>query len=214
SCGVPDALFLSLGTRADVLGRHQASVVSEHLQLAAEMMRPDASLHADKTRRQVGQSCFHLPARPFLPKHDCTTFIVPHHVKRVLADIDTDHGDCRIELMWHGVLLVFGAPFQLPLLAGPEHGPTLPLADIQRPDPNPAPSSVHKSATMPCSVWARRRGRPRYSILARVGKTLTTCRSRTDSVKSVEGRRCSKLRTGSKGSVSGNTLSALPRMIL
>jgi hypothetical protein len=41
-----------------------------------------------------------------------------------------------------------------------------------------------------------------------------TCRSRTDSAKSVEGRRCSKLRTGSKSSVSGNTLSALPRMTL
>src|SRR6516164_9540285 len=62
--------------------------------------------------------------------HDCTTFIVPHHVKRILADIDTDHGDCRIELVWHGVLLVFGAPFQLPLLAGPEHGRTIPLADM------------------------------------------------------------------------------------
>jgi hypothetical protein len=61
---------------------------------------------------------------------DCTTFIVPHHVKRVLADIDADHGDCRIELVWHGVLLVFGAPCQLPLLAGPEHGRTIPLADI------------------------------------------------------------------------------------
>jgi hypothetical protein len=54
----------------------------------------------------------------------------PTHVKRILADIDTDHGDCRIELVWHGVLLVFGAPFQLPLLAGPEHGRTIPLADI------------------------------------------------------------------------------------
>src|SRR5262249_53815064 len=41
-----------------------------------------------------------------------------------------DHSDCRIELVWHGVLLVFGAPFQLPLLAGPEHGRTIPLADI------------------------------------------------------------------------------------
>jgi hypothetical protein len=29
------------------------------------------------------------------------------------------------------VLLVFGAPSQLPLLAGPEHGLTIPLADIQ-----------------------------------------------------------------------------------
>src|SRR5262249_54756679 len=70
-------------------------VMSEHLQLAAEMMCPDTSLHADETRRQVGQPCFYLPARPLLPQHDCTTFIVPHYVKRVLADIDTDHGDSR-----------------------------------------------------------------------------------------------------------------------
>src|SRR5215475_6804374 len=75
-------------------------------------------------------SRFHLPARPLLPKQDCATFIVPHHVKRVLADINTDHGDSRIKLVWHGVLLVFGAPCQLPLLAGPEHGRTIPLADI------------------------------------------------------------------------------------
>jgi hypothetical protein len=97
--GVAEVILLSLGIWTNVLRRHQASVVSEHLQLAAQMMRPDASLHADETRRQVGQPCFHLPARPLLPKHDCTTFIVPHHVKRVLADIDADHGDCRIELV-------------------------------------------------------------------------------------------------------------------
>jgi hypothetical protein len=35
----------------------------------------------------------------FLPQHDCPAFIVPHHVKRVLADIDTDYGDGRIEVM-------------------------------------------------------------------------------------------------------------------
>jgi len=31
--------------------------------------------------------------------------------------------------VWHGVLLVFGAPCQLPLLAGPEHGRTIPLPE-------------------------------------------------------------------------------------
>src|SRR2546421_502287 len=50
------ALILRLATRYvaalanDAPGgfrRHEASVVSEHLQLAAEMMRPDASFHAD-----------------------------------------------------------------------------------------------------------------------------------------------------------------------
>jgi hypothetical protein len=88
----------ALGIRAHVLRRHQASVVSQYPQLAAEMMRPDASLHADETRRQVGQPCFHLPARPLLPKHDRPALVVTHHVKRVLADIDTDHSDCGIDL--------------------------------------------------------------------------------------------------------------------
>jgi hypothetical protein len=48
----------------------------------------------------------------------------------VLADINADHsGDRGIELAGHGVLLVFGAPCQLRLLAGQEHGRTIPLAD-------------------------------------------------------------------------------------
>ena len=73
------------------------------------------------------------PARATIfAEHDCTTFIVPHHVKRVLTDIDTDHGDPRIELVGHGLLLVIGAPWQLRLLAGPEHGRTIPLAETGR----------------------------------------------------------------------------------
>src|SRR5262249_46156990 len=68
---------------------------------------------------------------PVLPKHDRPAVIAAYDVKRVLADIDTDHGDSRIELVWHGVLLVFGAPSQHPLLAGPEHGRTIPLAVLR-----------------------------------------------------------------------------------
>jgi hypothetical protein len=54
---------------------------------------------------------------------------VARDVKRVLADIDADHGDRGIGCLRHGVLLVFGAPCQLRLLAGQEHGRTIPLAD-------------------------------------------------------------------------------------
>src|SRR6059036_1326964 len=53
-----------------------------------------------------------------------------HDVERVLADIDADHGDRCVEFLRHGVLLVLSAPCQLLILAGPEHGRTIPLPDI------------------------------------------------------------------------------------
>ena len=53
-------------------------------------------------------------------------------MERVLTDINADYGDCGIEFLRHGVLLVFGAPGQLKMLAGQEHGRTIPLTDITR----------------------------------------------------------------------------------
>ena len=41
---------------------------------------------------------------------------------RVLADINADNGNRTIEILRHGVLLVFGAPCQHRSLAGQEHG--------------------------------------------------------------------------------------------
>lgn len=52
-----------------------------------------------------------------------------YDVERVLADIDADHGDCALELLGHGVLLVFGAPSQHSMPVGQEHGRTIPLTD-------------------------------------------------------------------------------------
>src|SRR5262249_42117907 len=43
--GIPKVIFLSRGMRAHTRRRHHPSVPD--LQLAAEMVRPDASLHAD-----------------------------------------------------------------------------------------------------------------------------------------------------------------------
>ena len=77
------------------------------------MMRADAGLHADQARRHVGKAGLHLAARPLLTQHNGTALIVAHDVERVLADIDADHGDCSVECLGHGVLLVFGAPCQL-----------------------------------------------------------------------------------------------------
>ncbi|QOZ67058.1 hypothetical protein WN72_12590 [Bradyrhizobium arachidis] len=57
--------------------------------------------------------------------------ILTHDVERVFADVDADHGDRRVEFLRHGVLLVLSAPCQLLVLAGPEHGRTIPLADFR-----------------------------------------------------------------------------------
>jgi hypothetical protein len=62
-------------------------------------MGADTGFHADQARRQIGEPSFHLPARPFLPQYDRTTSIVANDVKRVLADIDADHGDYSIDFL-------------------------------------------------------------------------------------------------------------------
>ena len=100
-------------------------------------MGADASFHADQARRYIGEPGFHLATRPLLPQHDGAARIVAHDVERVLADIDADHGDRGIGCLRHGALLVFGAPCQLSLLAGQEHGRTIPLADPAK-SSNPA----------------------------------------------------------------------------
>ena len=91
-------------------------------------MRADASLHADPTRRQIGQSSLDLATRPLLPQYDSTALILANDVERVLADIDADYIGRSVELLWHGVLLVFGAPCQHSLPEGREHGRTILLA--------------------------------------------------------------------------------------
>src|SRR5262249_34824941 len=40
---------------------------------AAQMMRSDAGVHTDQTRRQVGELCFYLAAGPLLAQHDRAT---------------------------------------------------------------------------------------------------------------------------------------------
>jgi len=61
-----------------------------------------------------------------------SALIKTYDVERVLPDIDAHNGDCRADWLRHGVLLGFGAPCQLRLPAGQEHGRTIPLSDISR----------------------------------------------------------------------------------
>jgi hypothetical protein len=56
--------------------------------------------------------------------------VLTDNVEGVFTDIDTNNGSSSIDLLGHDVLLVFGAPYQLPSLAGREHGRTIPLAGL------------------------------------------------------------------------------------
>ena len=86
--------------------------MTKRCEFAAQVMCADAGFHADQARRYIGEPRLHLATRPFLPEHDGAAHIVAHDVERVLANIDADHGACALELLGHGVLLVFGAPSQ------------------------------------------------------------------------------------------------------
>src|SRR6266567_4730702 len=76
-----------------------------------------------------------------------------HDVERVLADINADHGDRCVEFLRHGVLLVLSAPSQLLVLAGREHGRTIPLADGPTPRVLAKPSGSGTFET--CRVTSR-----------------------------------------------------------
>lgn len=67
--------------------------MSEPAELAREMMRPNAGLHADQARREVSKSRLDLTARPLLAQHNRTALVMADDVERVLADVDADHGD-------------------------------------------------------------------------------------------------------------------------
>ena len=72
---------------ASTQSRPSPGIVAKAIKFATEMVRANAGLHADQTRRQVGKSGLHLAARPLLAQHNSTTLIVAHNVERVLADM-------------------------------------------------------------------------------------------------------------------------------
>ena len=126
---ITEVVLLSLRVGPHVLRRHQPSIVAKGFKLPTKVVRSDAGLHADQTRRHVGKPCLYLATRPFLMQHNRAAFILPYDMERVLADIDANHGDCGIEILRHGVLLVFGVPGQHEMLVGQEHGRTIPISD-------------------------------------------------------------------------------------
>ena len=58
-----------------------------------------------------------MAARPLLPQNNLSAAVLANNLERVLTDIDADNGNPSVDLLRHDVLLVYGAPCQLQLLA-------------------------------------------------------------------------------------------------
>jgi hypothetical protein len=133
---VPDSFSSASSRSALISGSLIGDITNSHgshlwdlrpsLRAGIGHMRPDACLHADQARRHIGQPCFDLTTRPLLTQHNSAAIIQADYVERVFTDINADHGNCAIEILGHGVLLVFGAPCQIRhwrgrSTAGPSH---------------------------------------------------------------------------------------------
>src|SRR5664279_976265 len=99
--GIAEVVLLSLRIGTNILRWHKPGVVAKAIELAAEMMRPDASFHADQAWRHVGKTCFYLATRPLLTQHNRSALILANNMEPVLADIDADHGDRCFECLSH-----------------------------------------------------------------------------------------------------------------
>src|SRR6266699_2828168 len=99
------------------------------------MMRSAARLHPDKARHHVGEPRLDLSTRPFLAQCDRAPLIEANQVERVLSDIDTNDRNSCSGFLWHGVLLIVGAPRQFAAPAGaearPDHSMSRHAADMQ-----------------------------------------------------------------------------------
>ena len=123
--GIVEVVLLPLRIGPHILCRHQPGIVAERGELAGEMMRPDACLHADEARREVGQSRLDLTARPLLAQHDRTALVMADDVERVLADVDADYGDLGACCLGMGVLLLMQPPASVARWRGRSTGRTI-----------------------------------------------------------------------------------------
>ena len=60
--GIAEVVLLSFRVGPHVLRRHQPGIVTKRPKPATEVMRTDAGLHADQTRRHIGKACGYLTA--------------------------------------------------------------------------------------------------------------------------------------------------------
>jgi hypothetical protein len=91
--GIAVVVLVALQKRFDVLGRDQAHVMAERLQLPADVVGARTGLHADQARRNVGQALRELEPGELDPQHDGAALVLTDKVEAILAQIDAKGGD-------------------------------------------------------------------------------------------------------------------------
>ena len=123
--GLPICVMIDSNRRAsefyNVCRKVESNLGSD---LGTEQQHEACWRSADQARRRVGKPRFHLAARPFLPQRDRTALILANDVKRVLADIDPDHGNRAVEFCGMACSLSLAPPASFSSSgagAGPDH---------------------------------------------------------------------------------------------
>src|SRR5262245_11210075 len=112
---VAEVVLLAFRIRPHIPGWHQPGVVAKRSELSAQVMRPDARLHADQARWNIGEPRIDLRARQLLTQNGRAFVVESDDMERVLADVDADRGDdvSAGSRAWHGMLLILAAPCRL-----------------------------------------------------------------------------------------------------
>ena len=177
-----------IGNRGPLLPFGDGFLVHPVAPAKALQAAASATSRCDQARRHTGKAGLDLATRPFLTQHNRATLIAAHDVERVLADIDTSHGNCRVHCLGHGVLLVSWRPWPAYRWRG-EHGRTIPLTDISPLGPTPQ-NALRLGLLLPCGpatlipdirYWGRR-------DFARMASEAELSQRQADDVYSLGGR--------------------------
>src|SRR6516165_12585953 len=97
-------------------------------------MRPDARLHADQARWNIGEPRIDLAARQLMTQNDRAFVVETDDMECVLADVDADRGDDASagSCAWHGIAPDSRSPMQAFGCVRREHGGLHPISGHRR----------------------------------------------------------------------------------
>lgn len=91
--GVAVIVLVALEKSLHISGRHQPCVMAHSNELAREMVRAAAGLHANEARRRIRELRVELATAELGSQLNAAVLVQANEVEDVLADVDADHGN-------------------------------------------------------------------------------------------------------------------------